>query len=164
VLFFRANNTKISPEAALKRIFLLQDITRHNISQQTKNLLRCCVWKPSVIIRTFRSSTNEFQLCKLIYEQRDANLVSTNTVQTGFTILKMSAFWDIAPWGFVEGYRRFRGAYSLHHQSDGQLLRDYTAPYCRRLSSSYSPWKPEILLGFKIIFMLKFRPHLVASR
>jgi hypothetical protein len=30
--------------------------------------------------------------------------------------MKMTAFWDIAPFSFVEVYIRFRGAYCLHHQ------------------------------------------------
>jgi hypothetical protein len=29
--------------------------------------------------------------------------------------LKMIVFWDVAPGSLVEIYRRFRGAYYLHH-------------------------------------------------
>jgi hypothetical protein len=34
------------------------------------------------------------------------------------TRMKMTVFWDVAPCSLVEVYRRFRGAYCLHHQSD----------------------------------------------
>jgi hypothetical protein len=35
--------------------------------------------------------------------------------------LKMAVFWDVAPCSLVEVYRRFRGAYCLHHQGgDGK--------------------------------------------
>jgi hypothetical protein len=88
----------------------------------------------------------------------------------------MTAFWDIAPCCLLEVYQHFRGTYCLHHQDDGsdirndsiiramslpddggcarlwnvgQLLRDFTAQYPRRLSSSCSrPWEPEISLGY----------------
>jgi hypothetical protein len=64
-------------------------------------------------------------------------------------IMKVTAFWDTAPRRFVV-YRRSRGAYCLHHQGDdrpngcrsnhlwyvGQILRECTAQYPRRLSSS----------------------------
>jgi hypothetical protein len=30
--------------------------------------------------------------------------------------LKMTSFWDIAPWSLVEVYQCFRGAYYFHHQ------------------------------------------------
>jgi hypothetical protein len=58
--------------------------------------------------------------------------------------LKMTAFWDIAPRSLVKVDRFFRSAYCFHHQGDGgskhlwnvgELLRDYTAQYSRRLSS-----------------------------
>jgi hypothetical protein len=32
--------------------------------------------------------------------------------------MKMTVFWDVAPCSLVEIYRRFRGAYCLHHQGD----------------------------------------------
>jgi hypothetical protein len=34
----------------------------------------------------------------------------------------MTVFWDIAPCCLVEVYRRFRGAYCLHHQGDESLI------------------------------------------
>jgi hypothetical protein len=34
--------------------------------------------------------------------------------------MKMTAFWDIAPFSLVEGNRRFRGAYCLNRQADDQ--------------------------------------------
>jgi hypothetical protein len=34
----------------------------------------------------------------------------------------MTVFWDVAPCGLVEGYRRFVGAYCLHHQDDEYSL------------------------------------------
>jgi hypothetical protein len=62
--------------------------------------------------------------------------------------MKTTAFCNTAPWNLVEIYRRFRGAYCLHHQghrlNDGGstrfwnvtlLQRDYTAMYPKRLSS-----------------------------
>jgi hypothetical protein len=30
--------------------------------------------------------------------------------------MKMTVFWDVSPCSLVEVYRRFRGAYCLHHQ------------------------------------------------
>jgi hypothetical protein len=61
----------------------------------------------------------------------------------------MTAFWDMEPCSLLEVNRRFRGAYCLHHQGirpDNRgstqlgkvvlLLRDYTAPYFRMVSSS----------------------------
>jgi hypothetical protein len=35
-----------------------------------------------------------------------------------FLPVKMTVLWDIAPCSLVEVYRRFRGAYCLHHQGD----------------------------------------------
>jgi hypothetical protein len=83
-------------------------------------------------------------------------VVCKRSFYTGGPILtrKMTTFCDIAPCSPV-AHRRFIGAYNLHHQGDNggsthlwnvsQLLRDYTAHYLRRLSSSYSlPWEPEI--------------------
>jgi hypothetical protein len=32
--------------------------------------------------------------------------------------IKMTVFWDVAPWSLVEIDRRFRGAVCLHHQGD----------------------------------------------
>jgi hypothetical protein len=70
----------------------------------------------------------------------------------GFEVLtavrtKMAAFWVVAPCSLVEVHQRFRGPCCLHHQGDrpttqktaifvGQLLRDYSVQYTRRLSSS----------------------------
>jgi hypothetical protein len=34
------------------------------------------------------------------------------------SIMKMTVFWDVAPCCLVKVYRRFRGAYCLHHQGD----------------------------------------------
>jgi hypothetical protein len=31
---------------------------------------------------------------------------------------KITVLWDVAPCSLVEVYRRFRGAYCLHHQGD----------------------------------------------
>jgi hypothetical protein len=49
----------------------------------------------------------------------------------------------VAPCSLVEVYRRFRGAWYLHHQGDvGRLLPDYTAPHPRRepiATNSLSP-------------------------
>jgi hypothetical protein len=60
--------------------------------------------------------------------------------------MKMNAFWDTVPCSLVEVYRRFRGAYYLHHRPDdrrnkhlwkvGKILPDYTARHPRRHSSS----------------------------
>jgi hypothetical protein len=36
--------------------------------------------------------------------------------------MKMAVFWDIAPCSLVEVYRRFRGAFCLHHQGDESLI------------------------------------------
>jgi hypothetical protein len=33
-----------------------------------------------------------------------------------YNVLKMTVCWDVAPCSLVEIDRRFRGAYSLHHQ------------------------------------------------
>jgi hypothetical protein len=61
----------------------------------------------------------------------------------------MTAFWDIALCNLVEGDRRFRDAYCLHHHCD---LRDCTAKCPRRLSYLYSPlWESEI--SHNVIFM-----------
>jgi hypothetical protein len=32
--------------------------------------------------------------------------------------MKITVFWDVAPYSLVEVYRRFKGAYCLHHQGD----------------------------------------------
>jgi hypothetical protein len=32
--------------------------------------------------------------------------------------LKIRDFWDVAPFSLVGVYRRFRGVYCLHHQTD----------------------------------------------
>jgi hypothetical protein len=67
--------------------------------------------------------------------------------------MKMTVFWDVAPCSLVEVYRRFRGTFFLHHQSDqpddggskylwnvGKLLADYTAQYLEGQSSSTHMW------------------------
>jgi len=54
--------------------------------------------------------------------------------------MKMTAFYDIAPFSLVAG-RRFSGACCRHHQADRLwnvgLLRDYAAQYPKRLSSCF---------------------------
>jgi hypothetical protein len=37
--------------------------------------------------------------------------------------MKFRVFWDVAPCSHVEVYRRFRGAYCLHHQGDNVTCR-----------------------------------------
>jgi hypothetical protein len=37
--------------------------------------------------------------------------------------LKMTAFWDIAPFSLVEVDRRFRGVYWLHHKGDNGIYQ-----------------------------------------
>jgi hypothetical protein len=69
----------------------------------------------------------------------------------------MAVLWVVAQCSLIEIYRRFRGAYFLHHRPDdggskelwnvGKLLPDYTTQQQRRQPSSYSPpWEPEFLL------------------
>jgi hypothetical protein len=62
--------------------------------------------------------------------------------------LKMTAFWEVAPYSLVF-FRCFRCACCLHHQGkhlwNVSKLRDYTAQHPRRQSTSYlRPWEPEI--------------------
>jgi hypothetical protein len=73
-------------------------------------------------------------------------------VLTAASMKMTRAFWDTVPCSVVEVYRRFRGAYCLHHHGDHRkydggsmhlwnvdlLLRHYTAQYPTRLSSSKS--------------------------
>jgi hypothetical protein len=33
-------------------------------------------------------------------------------------VMKFRVFWEVAPFSHVEGDRRFRGAFCLHHQGD----------------------------------------------
>jgi hypothetical protein len=64
-------------------------------------------------------------------------------------MLKMTAFWDIAPCSLVEVDRSFGAAccgdgrpddgFKKHLRNVGQLLRDYTAQYSTIFSSSFSP-------------------------
>jgi hypothetical protein len=72
--------------------------------------------------------------------------------------MKMTVFWDAVPCSLVEVYRRFRGAYCLHHRPDGGSkhlwnvgkLTDYTAQHPSRQSPSYLPlWELEISLEWK---------------
>jgi hypothetical protein len=53
--------------------------------------------------------------------------------------MKTTAFWDIAPCSLVEVARHQRSrpddGGSTHLKNIGQLLRDFTAQYPRRLSS-----------------------------
>jgi hypothetical protein len=78
-----------------------------------------------------------------------------------YYILKMVILWVVAPRSLVEAYRRFRGAYCLHHRPDdggeggskhlwnvGKLLSDYTAQQPRRQPSSFS--QPYYILEYKI--------------
>jgi hypothetical protein len=90
--------------------------------------------------------------CKINPDQRGqwAYFKATITrAQHGKGYIKMTDFWDVTPCTLVEVHRRFKGAYSLHHQGDlwnaCLLPRDYTALQPRKLSSSHSPpWEPEI--------------------
>jgi hypothetical protein len=38
--------------------------------------------------------------------------------------MKMSAFWDVVPFGLVEFDRRFRSAYCFDHQGDEDSTSD----------------------------------------
>jgi hypothetical protein len=38
--------------------------------------------------------------------------------------MKFRVFWDVLPCSQVDVYRRFRGAYCLHHQGDEQAARE----------------------------------------
>jgi hypothetical protein len=75
-------------------------------------------------------------------------------------IMKMTVFWDVAPFNLVEVCLRFRGACCLHYQGDevspddgsskylwnvSKRLPDYTTQHPRRQLFSYcSPWESEI--------------------
>jgi hypothetical protein len=37
--------------------------------------------------------------------------------------MKMSVFWDVAPYGLADTDRRFGGAYCLHHQDDHKNVK-----------------------------------------
>jgi hypothetical protein len=39
-------------------------------------------------------------------------------IQVNALILKMTVFWDVTPYGLIQDYRLYRGAYCLHHQGD----------------------------------------------
>jgi hypothetical protein len=65
--------------------------------------------------------------------------------------LKMTIFWDAAPFSLIQIDGCFRCAYCIHHQDSspddggrehflniGQFLPDYMAQHPRRQSSSYS--------------------------
>jgi hypothetical protein len=80
---------------------------------------------------------------------------------------KMAVFWRDEPCSLVEIYRRFRGAYCLHHQGDeyrskhlwnvGQFLLDNTAHHARIQPSSYSPpWESE-----SYVVLFGERPNLI---
>jgi hypothetical protein len=42
--------------------------------------------------------------------------------------MKFRVFWDVAPCSHVDVDRRFRGAYCLHHQVDGQKTLNFALP------------------------------------
>jgi hypothetical protein len=80
--------------------------------------------------------------------------------------MKMRVFWDIAPCSLFGAARRFRSAYCLHHQGDppdygsythlwnvGQIERDYTALYPRRLSSIFVVINAAIYWSTNFIFI-----------
>jgi hypothetical protein len=90
----------------------------------------------------------------MLYESE----VEQKTRKCGYSI-NVTAFWDIAPCS-LEVDQRFRDVYCRRHQGDHHddegsmylwntsvLQWDCTALYPRRLSSSYSPWGPEISHG-----------------
>jgi hypothetical protein len=49
--------------------------------------------------------------------------------------MNMAVFWVVAPCSLVELYRRFRGAYCLHHQGDS----DDGTPMTEAASTSEKP-------------------------
>jgi hypothetical protein len=55
-----------------------------------------------------------------------ANIINKSAVENIatviFLIMKMIAFWDIAPCILIEMDRPFRGAYCLHHQGNETRL------------------------------------------
>jgi hypothetical protein len=52
------------------------------------------------------------------------------------TNIKITAFWDIAPY-ILEVDQRFRGAYCLHHQGDDAPLKNWSTSM--RLHIAYIP-------------------------
>jgi hypothetical protein len=55
--------------------------------------------------------------------------------------LEMKAFWDVAPCSLGEVYRRFRGAYCLHHHSrpDDVVCTSVTSVYLTETTRRYIP-------------------------
>jgi hypothetical protein len=51
--------------------------------------------------------------------------------------LKMTIFWDVAPYSLVEIYRRFRGAYCIHDQCIVISLIIEAASTCETLVNFY---------------------------
>jgi hypothetical protein len=78
------------------------------------------------------------------------SLVLTSLVLNLVTVLKITVFWDIAPYCVLEVDWLFRSAYCLHHRdydwwNVSQLQQNYILCYFTKLSSSYlPPWEPEI--------------------
>jgi hypothetical protein len=48
------------------------------------------------------------------------------------TSMKMTVFWDVVPYSLIEIYRRFRGAYCLHHQGDDEATGVARASVCMK--------------------------------
>jgi hypothetical protein len=84
--------------------------------------------------------------------------MDSSNYELRFIQVKMAVFWVVSPCSLVEVYRRFIGAYCLHHQDDDypydggrnhlwnvrKFLSDYTAQPIRQSSSYSPPWEPEI--------------------
>jgi hypothetical protein len=73
--------------------------------------------------------------------------VPTSHVACDVLPMKISLFWDVAPFNFVETNRRFKGAYYFQHEhlhdrgithlwNEGQFPRDYTGQQHSRLKQS----------------------------
>jgi hypothetical protein len=57
--------------------------------------------------------------------------------------MKMTVFWDVAPYCLVEVYRHFRGNNCLHHHYSDDEGRKHFSP-SKRLLKGYSSLRTEI--------------------
>jgi hypothetical protein len=81
--------------------------------------------------------TAEYSLMMLRVSERDNTFMCETNKLTN--PLKFRALWDVTPCSRIEVYRRFRGAYCLHHQVDESVRISETSVNFNETTRRYIP-------------------------
>jgi hypothetical protein len=84
-------------------------------------------WSPAGYLKQLLELTNSSHSVPTVSEERRISRKISRT--------KINVFWDVAPYGLAEIYRRFRVVYCLNHRSISTRLHGAIS----QKTSSYSP-------------------------